>query len=353
MKKKISVLLVILVTILAMPVFALEENLTADNNVTLEKNIAATNFVAGNHVKTSSEIDGINFVAGNKVSISSKQDYLFAAGNSVYLKDIETKDAFVAGNDITIESSTIRDLYAAAETIEIASDISRNAYLAGNTIFINSKIEGDVVVAGEDIELGENAVITGTFKYPKEVKPVIHSKAEIGKKETYKSSDGVVEIDYNPSPYARIFSKMMSFLSLLLIALLLLLLRKDLYKKIDKTKKEGMEVLKLFGTGFLTLVAAPIMAIIVMITVIGIPLSVLTLMLYGVLIYLSAIPTAYYFGKWILKDKIKNDYLLLTVSLLAIFLVELIPVLGGLVGFISLTVGLGIYVNLLVKSVNQ
>ena len=353
MKKKWSVLVIVLMilSVISLPVYATEDNFLADNNLIVEKSIGATTFAAGNNVKTSSTIDGINFVAGNEVEVASKQDYVFAAGNNVKMDNAEAKDAFLAGSKVLVKDSTIRDLYAAAGIVEINSNVSRNAYLAGDSIYINGTIEGDLVVSAEKVILGEKAVITGSFKYPEGSSVKKEEGAEVGKEETYKDTN--VEVDFHPTFAGKVLNNCLSYLSFLVVALLLLLLKKDLFKKLDKVEKEGMTVLKSFGIGFLTLVATPIMAFIVLFTIIGVPLSILTLIIYGVLIYLAKIPTSYYFGKWILKDKIKNDYWVLVLSLLGIYILKLIPIIGGWVSFFVLCFGLGLYVRLFLESTKK
>ena len=98
----------------------------------------------------------------------------------------------------------------------------------------------------------------------------------------------------------------------------------------------------------------PVTAIIVMISVVGIPLSIIALLIYFVLIYLSALGTSYYFGKWAFGKSIKNNYLLLAVSLLIYYVARLIPFIGGLISFITLIFGLGLYMIIsLTKEQNE
>ena len=63
------------------------------------------------------------------------------------------------------------------------------------------------------------------------------------------------------------------------------------------------------------------------------------------------IPTAYYFGNWAFKKTIKNKYLLLAVSLFILAVIKLIPFLGGLVGFLSLYFGLGMWMIQIKESI--
>ena len=344
MKKKIYLILILILSLVVIPVGAKsKDNFVANDSVKLSKSIASTTFVAGNDVDVNSEIDGAAFVAGNNVSISGMQDILFAAGRNVTVNEASTKDAFLAGASINVESVSVRDLYAAGENIRIDSNIGRNAYLGGSKITINGTIDGDVEIAAENITIGKEAVITGTLNYPETANINIPETAKIGKKTTYE----VTEVTKEDSIMYTIEGKFYSFLSMLLIGIILMALNKKVFAKIAKKDKELGEFAKDVGIGFVCLLVIPIAAIIIMCTVIGLPLALISLILYGLMIYLSVIPTAYYLGHAFLKGKVKNDFLLFTIALFAIYILKMIPGIGGLVGFISLCFGLGVYVDLI------
>lgn len=353
MKKKICLLLVVVLSLVSLPVFAEDyDNFKAEDNLIVDGTIGSTTFAAGNSVKTSSEIDGTAFIAGNSLSIGSKQDYLFAAGNSVVLNGATTKDAFVAGSTVSIDSSEVRDLYVAASSITINSDVSRNLYAAGGTIIINSQIQGDVNLACESIKLGENAVITGKLVYPEEASIDIKDKEKIGEIKTYKSAKVDTDVDVKISPVAIIIAKVLGtlykYVAMLLITFILLALAKPMFEKLANVDKSFGKVALTSLIGFGILCLLPFAAIIAMITIIGIPLGIVSLIVYGLLIYLSIIPTAYYFGNMMFGKSIKNRFLLMTLSLLLIYILKAIPVVGTIVGFVSLIFGLGMYLTLLV-----
>lgn len=348
MKKKICLILILFLTLVIVPVGAkTKDNFVADDNVKLTKNIGSTTFAAGNTVNVNSTVDGALFVAGNNVSLKSAQDILFAAGNIVDVEGITTKDAFVAGSSINIQSSTIRDLYAAAGNITIDSEIMRNAYLGGDTVVINSKIGGDVEVAADNIKIGKDAEIVGTINYPEDAKLDVAEGAILNNKTTYE----VKEIDTRPAIVTTIIDRVYAFLGMLLIGIILMALNKKVFTKIGKIDKDLSTFAKNFGIGFVFLVVVPIAAIIAMCTIIGLPLGIISLLMYGIMIYLSVIPTAYYLGKAFLNNTIKNEFLLFTVSLLVIYVLRMIPVIGGLVTFISLCFGLGVYTELLKSNI--
>ena len=348
MKKKICLILILLLTLIIVPVGAKsKDNFIADDDVKVTKSIGATTFVAGNTVNVNSEIDGALFAAGNNVSLTSSEDILFAAGNNVTVESVITKDAFLAGSSVNIQASTIRDLYAAASNIRVDSDIMRNAYLGGDTVIINSKINGDVEIAADTIKLGEGAEIVGTLNYPEDAKLDVAEGAIINKKTTYEVEKINTETMFMTSVLDRVYA----FLGMLLIGIILMALNKKVFTKIGKINKDLNTFAKEFGMGFVFLVVVPVAAIIAMCTVIGLPLAIISLMIYGIMIYLSVIPTAYYLGNAFLKDKIKNEFFVFAISLLVIYLLRVIPVIGGLVTFISLCFGLGVYTELLKSNI--
>lgn len=348
MKKKIYLILILLLTLVVVPVGAKsKDNFIANDDVKVTKSIGATTFVAGNTVNVNSEIDGALFAAGNNVSLTSSEDILFAAGNNITVESVVTKDAFIAGSSINIQSSTIRDLYVAASNIRVDSDIMRNAYLGGDTVVINSKINGDVEIAADTIKLGEGAEIVGTLNYPEDAKLDVTKGAIIGKKTTYE----VEKINTETMFMTSLLDRLYAFLGMLLIGIILMALNKKIFTKIGKINKDLNTFAKEFGIGFVFLVVVPVAAIIAMCTVIGLPLAFISLMIYGIMIYLSVIPTAYYLGNAFLKDKVKNEFFLFAISLLVIYLLRVIPVIGGLVTFISLCFGLGVYTELLKSNI--
>ena len=352
MKKNLKRSLVVFLIglFLIQPVLAKGHNgFHADNDVSLEKKITSTLFAAGNNVDVSSKVDRASFIAGNNLSISSKQDILFAAGNNINVKNIETKDAFLAASKISIDNSTIRDLYAMAENIRIDSNIERNVYLGGNSITINGTINGDCYIASESIRIGKEAQILGTLKYPENSKISISESAIVNQKEPYKekTKNVSIKIDAKDMIISWIVSKLISFLTILVTGLVVLFLGKKIFKKMDKMKLDASTIIKNGLYGFIVLVGLPIASIMMLITIVGIPLALMAIAIYIMAIYLSIIATSYYLGTNLLKNKIKNKYLLLTVSLLILFVIKYIPIIGGLVSFLSLCIGLGLYFEVL------
>ena len=342
MKKIAYLLLVIVLTVVCIPVNA-KDNFYAGQDLKLNKEYSSTVFAAGNNVKATGKVDGISFIAGNDVSVENERDYLFVGGNIINVKKVTTKDAFLAGSNINIEESKIRDLYAAGERVNIDSEITGKAYVGGNEVTINSTIKGDANISAEVIILGENANIEGTLIYPETAKISKDKETKIAKEKKYE----VKEANTKEKAMDMFVDFLTSVCSMLLIGLLLLSLNKKAFTRIDKEDKTVASLFKTALLGFAVLVLLPIISIVLISSTIGLGLGVVCLLLYGIMFYLSVLPTAYFLGDWIAKDKVENKYLLFTISILVIYVLRLIPIIGGLVTFISLCFGLGMYAKLI------
>ena len=322
----------------------------ADDTLKLEKNLYGTSFSAGNTVNISSKIEGISFVAGNIVNDSSESDYLFEAGNFIDIKEMSTKDAFIAGNQINIVTNDIkRDAYVVGSTITIDGKIGRNLYASAEKIVLKGKIKGNVTLEAKEIEILNTAVIEGTLKYDDEAKVKISKTAIINERKTYSTNakkDLNAFVDYS-------MEFLSSYGNVLIFGLILMLLMRKVFDKIDAEKMDSSSVIKTIGFGFISLIAIPFVAIIFMMTGVGVATSFIALILFGITVYASSIVTAYYFGKKLLNSKIDNDYLLFTLSLLALKLIMVIPIIGGLVSLFSLLFGLGMIFILIKKSLNN
>jgi hypothetical protein len=100
------------------------------------------------------------------------------------------------------------------------------------------------------------------------------------------------------------------------------------------------------GWGAIILFATPLAALIVCITIVGIPLGLIALALYGIAIYLSQIPVALFIGRWIIGYFAKADSRAVMVGALALglailCLLRMIPYAGFFIGLAAVLFGLG------------
>ena len=346
--RKYFKLLLFLMLFITVPVFAsVDDFIKADDTVNIKEPVDGTVFYAGNTVDVESDIDGILFTAGNIVETSGKNNYLFAAGNSVRIDEVKTKDAFIAGNSISVVDSEIeRDLYVTGSNVDISSNIGRNAYVAGSSVKLSGVIKGNITIGAASITISDDAVIEGTLKYSSDSTVTISDGATIGNKEITKSANSV-SVREEVSFGSRVTSALLSFINKLVIGLLLLIFVPKLFKFISEQKENT--ILTNLGFGFISLIFVPIASLMLMFTMVGLSVGIILLVLYMLCVYLTTILTGYYLSKMLLGNKIKNEYGLLTLGILVIYVLKLIPFIGTIVGLCSLCIGLGLIVSLMVK----
>jgi hypothetical protein len=137
--------------------------------------------------------------------------------------------------------------------------------------------------------------------------------------------------------------KFLGFLMALLAGIILVFtLRQKITSMADAIKIHPLASL---GWGALILFATPIAAIIVCCTVIGLPVGLISLALYGIALYLCQIPVALCIGRLIFRHReVDSGGMLvgtLATGLVILTLVGLIPVVDFIVGLGIALFGLG------------
>jgi hypothetical protein len=114
----------------------------------------------------------------------------------------------------------------------------------------------------------------------------------------------------------------------------------------------GLDGLKSAGIGIVTLVSIPIIAVLVAITLIGLPFTFLALTSWLLGIYLATIVVGAAIGQMMMSESDSMPLTLLA-GLATVIVVVNLPVIGGIVGFIFIIVGLGMLVQRLFSLVSN
>ena len=115
-------------------------------------------------------------------------------------------------------------------------------------------------------------------------------------------------------------------------------------EKLNNVELQASPILKTVGIGLLVLIVAPIAIIIAMFTGVLTPISLITLAVFAIAIYLSTLLSSYVLGNIINTKLLKNDnvYLSLVIGIILIKLIKLIPILGGWIAALALFYGMGL-----------
>jgi hypothetical protein len=140
-----------------------------------------------------------------------------------------------------------------------------------------------------------------------------------------------------------------TFLSLLVVGVILLkLLPGSSSRLIETTHKDWG---KSFLMGVISLILIPLIIILLTITIIGIPLAILLVILFGLMLYLSQIVAGYLIGYFLLKDRL-NKYWVLAIGLIILKLFQL-ESLTQIISFTLIIFSLGLVFNIKQKTFKE
>ncbi len=337
--------------------------LTTSNNV----------YTAGNTINISQEEPGDVFAAGSLVSVTAniKQD-LFAvasnlnitsriggdvraAGGNVNVSGEVDGELMLAGGQVTIApSSAINgDFLAAGGKISIAGTINGNGKIGADEIYISGVLNKDVDVKAKSLIIEKAAVINGNINYSGEKEAVINEGAKINGKISFTKIE--VKKAKTAAGLGTIFSIfwLIKFLAMAVAALILFFLFR---KNISRIAAETVDNFwKKLLRGFIILIVVPAAIILSFITVIGFPLGLFGVALYGLLIVIAAafsgIVVAELLNRlFFRKERAKPlNWLMIVLGSLIMALLGLIPVVGWVAKFVIFLVSLGAISNLLYK----
>jgi cytoskeletal protein CcmA (bactofilin family) len=330
-------------------------------------NFGGDRFLAGDDVALTEQVDGDAFVAGGRSEIDGRVDGdAVVTGGTVDVRGEVSEDLYAAGGDVRIEAAVRGNARVAGGTVflERSADISGNATLAGGNVEqrgriggdlqafggrvrLDGEVGGDVEVASEDIRIGPAARIAGRLTYRSPNPPVVAADAVIagGMEKRHGEWRGV-----NPeSGFGRVAAgifRTLWFTGVLLIGALLVALFPHFTREAAANVRS--DTLASVGLGIALLVAVPVVALMLFITIIGIPLGFAALLGYGLLLMLGYLTAALAVGDLALARTRPADaasigwrILFLLLALIALALVRLVPWVGDIVVFLLFLAGLG------------
>ncbi|MFW6149335.1 MAG: hypothetical protein ACOC6D_05725 [Atribacterota bacterium] len=327
---------------------------------------------------------------GTMVKVSSTEIIegdLFIAGETIIIEGTINGDLIAAGRTIMMNGIVNGNIMAAAETINIAGQTTRAVRIVGNTLILNGKIGKYLLLAGRDFRMDSSAEVGGDVLFgarSAHLDGLIKGDVRSGHEWLTVSSTATIQgkLVYTSRREANIESGarirgalsrlvpqekefkygfniwwlIISFFMSLLVGIVLILLAPERVKKVtDSIRRRPWASL---GWGTVLLIVTPIAALIVCVTIIGIPLGLITLILYLIAIYITQIIIGLFIGKWIIGNfgQVETKAALIGALALglAIFrLLRLIPYLGFIMGLAAVLFGLGAILISLRKSAKQ
>ncbi len=367
LRHSFSALSVILIAILllsftAVPVMAADFRSSDSVTVSSGEVVNDDLYVAGGSIIIDGTVNGDVWAAGQTIIINGQiKGSLLAAAQEVTINGEVAHAARIAGNFLKVNGNVNGDLFAFGSNLNIASkaNIGGDIVMGAGTARIDGNVAGDIKGGGGQITISNgiggnvdmevdkltitsSANIQGNLTYTSGNKADIQSGAQIKGATNQKIPE--VKEPAKKGVFAIIGGKVLGFLMILVIGIVLIVITP---RKISAMAKSiQSHPWQSLGWGALILFITPIAAIIVCFTVIGIPIALITLALYGIAIYLSQIPVSILIGRLILtrSREVESKGMLiaaLAIGLAILALLKWIPVVGFIVSLATVLFGIG------------
>ena len=240
------------------------------------------------------------------------------------------------GDRIVVKGSVVVDREeTAGNVIVVKGDATIRGRVTGNVVVVDGdvtirgSVAGDVVAVSGLATLGRRGRVSGDLVYGDD-KPVQAPGSRVaGDVKKFKIGDASI--------LGAIVIWLGFTISLLLLGLVLLLLAPRAGEAVARTGKAKPLIAALVG--LVSFFLLPVIAIAACVTVIGLPLGIVLLLLILPLYAIGYLTAALVVGRLILK---KARILAFVVGLVILQLVTLIPIAGGIVGFLATVFGLGV-----------
>ncbi len=323
---------------------------TTGDSPTISAPVNDDAFISGSDVSVEAPVMGELFAGGDKVTVNKKPTRsVFAAGNTVSISDGSGYNIFAAGNDVTIKGDIAHDVFVAGNriTIDPSTVITGTLHIAGNDMKIAGTIKGNVEANGNTVT--SNAIIGGNFKG--DVTSLTFTGGSIGGNLDYKSAKDAAglstvtvagatthgESTYEPT--SPLSNWLWLALGTLITGLAMLFM---MPRKLEaEMATMNTQLLKSMGWGFVALIITPIVAVLLIATMIGAPLGLILVAVYTITLYLAGVIGQMFIGSWILKRvnariRTPKQHLgwSLVVGIIVVGLLRMIPVVGGIIAFI-------------------
>jgi anti-sigma factor RsiW len=344
--------------------------------VAADETIDDTLLAAGRTVTIDGTINGDLLAFGQEVTVRGNvTGNLVTGAQRVAIEGTVGGSVLSGAEDLSLENARIgRDLYSFANGVEIASttNVSGNAIAFaenvdvdgrvgvdlrgfGATVTVSGAVEGDVDGFGREITLTPTARVGGNLTgHVRDVGGLtVQPGAVVGgttseqivERGERRRGDGYGNVGFYVNQVVRFGA---AFLTGLLLLWIFPVLRTVTLPSVGSVLVSG-------GIGLATAVTLPVAALIVCLTVVGIPLGILTFLLGAIALYFSKTVVAQIIGRALFRSPNGPPHHAATLAIgLAIVIVVInLPWVGGFANLVLTLVGLGLIVTVLYGYFNR
>jgi hypothetical protein len=246
-----------------------------------------------------------------------------------------TDHVVITGGAVVPAGQTAGDVVVVDGPVSIAGRATGDVVSVSGPVRVTGRVDGDVIAVSDRAVLGPRARVGGDLRYGDE-RPTVARGATV---------DGdVVEEDWADAANGWGWVSALAWwlavsVSTLIVGALLVWLAPGALHAAERAVRDRLGAT--VGWGVAIAIALPLLAILALVTLVGIP--------FGVGLLLAAVPglliayatSAWILGRRVLRNRSSSPWAALLAGWGILRALALIPVLGGLVGLAATVVGLG------------
>lgn len=321
-------------------IMLVDENLEATSNV-----ISKTLYLANSSVTIDYPVEGNVFVMAQDLTISGNiSGNVFALAQNLKIETTGSINStlFVCAENVTIDG-TVSDVFSISSNLTINNNarITQDITAGGSTLKLGGTIGRNANFGFDEIYVSDSAVILGNLSYSSRAAAI--SEDIVSGTTSFKP---IEEVKIEPKDIIK--EKLNDLYTLLVVSLVIVLIVVYAMPKFADKEQKIVEnkLAATFGYGALALILVPFVCLLLFCTIL--PAVALFLVYLFIIMQVATALVAIAMAKIICQKINKNtnvfNLLFSMLLVLAIWVLELIPVLGSIVSLLTAMLGLGIIV---------
>lgn len=317
------------------------------NNISILGTVRGDVVAFGQNVSVDGNISGDLIAAANTIAIRGQVGgSVRGAGATIVVDGRITDDLVAAGNELTVlgNGRVGRDVIVGATTATLSGQVGRDVRAGAANVKIDGPVGRDVVAQVERLQLTDKATVNGSLTYTSANEAQIANPGSVKGRTERSIPESATQTSPVPGPAALVLDWLKGFIGVLIFGLLVAFFFPGFSRRAAETLVRS-PIFSL-AIGALVLIGLPILAVVFFVVgalVGGWWIGFVALALYIVVLAVSIPVAATGVGGALLRFTRRPApvWLALILGLIALLLVALVPIVGGLVLFLALCFGLG------------
>lgn len=360
-------------------VFSEEPQIHVGINVDLKDSHTSDTIVIGSNVLLENKIKGDFNALGENVLIASPiQEDLDVIGNRVMVSSFIEGDAQIFASKVkfTSSSSVKGQTKITAQKVFLGGNFQGDVFVKSHRVYINGTTEENLNLKAHKIVVGSQAILKKGFSCPKGAMLTINPRARILESIVYfDEKENSLQASFDKTFETGLFSKIAMFfdgaltkcvskigdlrtstwsLSVFIFLWIVALGCIFIFHRITpgtlwRLSEKALENPgRSLGLGLAGLIFIPFFALLMALTLVGVPFSFVIILFYSILLFLGKIVGTWVLGQWLVRftpfrshPSFGKDIFIFTIALIMVTFLGLIPILGWLFATLVFLMGIG------------